>query len=136
MSHGLSKELQDASFKLRLQDRMIFDVHESLKTGRPSDCFLLLAKQASSSKLMEYDRLMDVCKVVSDRVERETSGNPNAKYGIRYTKAFLDFMIVMRSRGQNSSRQYEIFAAEFAGPSSRHLRCVFWLKLILYSLNA
>lgn len=64
-------------------------------------------------------------KSSGDRIRRDTSGNSNLKYGIRYSKSYLDFMIAMRGYGLNSNRQYGILTAEFLGPSIRHLRYVF-----------
>lgn len=72
--------------------------------------------------MKKYDRVMDVCTALSDRIVRENSPDLNKKYGIRYTKSLLDFMIIMRGYGQNSNRQYGIFSATFGGPSVRHLR--------------
>lgn len=80
---------------------------------------------AQEGKLKDYERLQDICAVLQDKVTRETSDNPNAKYGIRYSRDFLDFMIVLRGYGQNSNRQYGILAAELGGPSARHLRYAF-----------
>ncbi|KAF8162013.1 hypothetical protein BJ912DRAFT_935672 [Pholiota molesta] len=112
-------ELQD-----KLADPVLFDIFESLKTGKPEDCFLQLFKQAQEGKLQNHERFLDVCEVLSDRIRRDTSGNRNLKYGMRYSKTYLDFMIAMRGYGQNSNQQYEILAAEFCGPSVRHLRAL------------
>jgi len=112
-----NQDLQD-----KLSDPVLFDIHESLKTGKPEDCFLRLFKQAQEGKLETYGRFLDVCEVLSDRVRRDTSGNPNLKYGMRYSKSYMDFMIAMRGYGQNSNRQYGILAAEFCAPSFRHIR--------------
>ncbi|KAF4618575.1 hypothetical protein D9613_009688 [Agrocybe pediades] len=105
-----------------LIDPVLFDIHESMKTGKPEDCFLQLFKQAREGKLETSKRFLEVCEVFSDRIRRETSGNRNLKYGIRYSESYLNFMIAMRGYGQNSNRQYSIFTAEFNGPSVRHLR--------------
>lgn len=108
----------------KLADPVLFDISESLETGDPGDCFLRLFKLAKEGKLKKYDRFQDVCAVLEDHVRRETSGNPNLKYGIRYSENYLNFMLVLRGYGQNSNRQYDIISATFAGPSSRHLRSV------------
>ncbi|KAF9548288.1 hypothetical protein CPC08DRAFT_729533 [Agrocybe pediades] len=105
-----------------LADPVLFDIHTSLKTGKPEDCFLQLFKQAREGKLETSKRFLEVCEIFSDRVRCETSGNRNLKYGIRYSESYLNFMIAMRGYGQNSNRQYSIFTAEFNGPSVRHLR--------------
>jgi hypothetical protein len=112
-----NRELQD-----KLADPVLFDLYESLKTGKPEDCFLQLFRQAKGGQLKTYERFLDVCEVLTDRVHRDNSGNGKLKYGIRYSRSYLDFMTVMRGYGQNSNRQYEILAAEFCGPSVRHLR--------------
>ncbi|KAJ3502810.1 hypothetical protein NLJ89_g8719 [Agrocybe chaxingu] len=112
-----TKQLQD-----KLSDPILFDIYESLKTGKPEDCFLLLHKQAQSGQLKDFGRFLDICEVLTDRVRRDFSGNEKLKYGIRYSRSYLDFMIAMRGYGQNSNRQYEILAAELCAPSVRHLR--------------
>ncbi|KAF9034576.1 hypothetical protein BJ165DRAFT_1534007 [Panaeolus papilionaceus] len=119
---NLIGNIQDSSFRDKLQDPMLFDFQKSLRMGGPEDCFLTLMKHARDGHLRSYERFREVCKVVVNRITRETSENKNLKYGIRYPESFLNFMIAMRGYGQNSNRQYEIFAAEFAGPSVRHLR--------------
>lgn len=106
----------------RLADSVVFNIAESLGTGDPGDCFLRLFKFAKEGKLKNYERFQDVCTVLEDHARRETSDNPNLKYGIRYSENYLNFMLVLRGYGQNSNRQYEILSATFAGPSSRHLR--------------
>lgn len=106
----------------KLADPVLFDIYESLKSGKPEDCFLRLFKQAKEGHLKTFERFLDVCQVFSDRIHRDTSGNPKLKYGIRYSKSYLDFMIAMRGYGQNSNRQYGILAAEFLAPTFRHLR--------------
>lgn len=116
------RQIGAASFSAKLSDPVLFDIHDSLKTGKPEDTFLRLYKSAKEGKLKNYERFTEVCNVLEDRVRRETSGNDKLKYGIRYSPNYLNFMIAMRGYGQNSNRQYEIFCAEFAGPSVRHLR--------------
>lgn len=112
-----NRELQD-----KLADPVLFDLYESLKTGKPEDCFLQLFQQARGGQLKTYERFLDVCEILTDRVRRDNSGNDKLKYGIRYSRSYLDFMTVMRGYGQNLNRQYEILAAEFCGPSVHHLR--------------
>ena len=111
------RQIGAASFSAKLSDPVLFDIHDSLKTGKPEDTFLRLYKSAKEGKLKNYERFTEVCNVLEDRVRRETSGNDKLKYGIRYLPNYLNFMIAMRGYGQNSNRQYEIFCAEFAGPS-------------------
>lgn len=116
------RQIGARSFSAKLSDPVLFDIHDSLKTGKPEDAFLRPYKSAKEGKLSNYERFIEVCDVLEDRVRRETSGNDKLKYGIRYSPNYLDFMIAMRGYGQNSNRQYEIFCAEFAGPSVRYLR--------------
>ena len=119
------RSFENANLQDKLKDPVLFDVYESLKTGKPEDVFLRLCKQARDGHLQTFERFMDVCEVFSDRIRRDMSNNSNLKYGIRYSKSYLDFMIAMRGYGPNSNRQYSILTAEFLGPSIRHLRYVF-----------
>ncbi|KAJ3489093.1 hypothetical protein NLJ89_g11559 [Agrocybe chaxingu] len=112
-----TQQLQD-----KLSDPVLFDIYESLKTGQPEDCFLLLHKQAKNGQLKDFACFLDICEVLTDRVRRDFSENKKLKYGICYSRSYLDFMIAMRGYGQNSNRQYEILAAELCAPSVRHLR--------------
>ncbi|TFK58820.1 hypothetical protein BDN72DRAFT_949631 [Pluteus cervinus] len=100
----------------------ITTLQAKLKDRNPEDCFLRLFKSGSAGLLKNYERFVDVCEVLEDWVAREHSGNPNAKYGVRYKPNYINFMMVMRGLGQNSNRQFEIYSATFCGPSSRHLR--------------
>ncbi|KAF8195480.1 hypothetical protein BJ912DRAFT_900722 [Pholiota molesta] len=116
------KGIESKAFEAKLKDPVIFDIYNSLKSGNPEDCFLKLYQAAREGKLKGYERFTDVCEVLEDRIRRENSANPNAKYGIRYSETYLNFMIIMRGHGQNSNRQYEIYSGAFGGPSVRHLR--------------
>ena len=79
-----------------------------LRTPLVKDCFLSLYKHATEGKLKNYDTFTDICSVLNDRVQRDFSANPNAKFGMRYPPSYLQFMVLMRSYGPNSCRQYEI----------------------------
>ena len=106
----------------KLKDPLIFDVHHLLERGDHTQCFLRLYEHARTGKLKNLDVFTDLCEVLADKVDCDSSGDPNAKYGIRYTQNYLNFMILVRSHGQNSAKQYGIIAAQFPSPSSRHLR--------------
>jgi hypothetical protein len=124
LRHFKNDNLQD-----RLADPVLFNIYESLKTGKPEDVFLCLFKQAQEGHLQTFEWFMDICKVFSDCIHRDTSGNPNLKYGIHYSTSYLDFMIAMHGYGPNSNRQYGILMAEFLGPSVYHLRYAFGMHV-------
>ncbi|KAG6899052.1 hypothetical protein C0993_001351 [Termitomyces sp. T159_Od127] len=74
---------------------------------------------------------MDICEVLADKVQREASGNDKLKYGIQYSRNYLDFMILMCGYGHNSHQQYKIFSAKFARPSIQHLRHILGMVMDL-----
>ena len=119
--------------KEKLNDPLIFQVHQLLERGQHTECFLKLYHLSHSGKLKNLEVFTDLCQVLADKVDRDTSGNPNVKYGIRYTQNYLNFMILLRSHGQNSAKQYGILAGQLPAPSSRHLRYYFTrdLKIML-----
>ncbi|TFK58275.1 hypothetical protein BDN72DRAFT_731006, partial [Pluteus cervinus] len=118
--HLLSFEHQ--SLQRMLEDPIIFNIYQSMKSGKPEDCFLQLADQCRSGKLQSFERLREICEVVGDRIRRDSSNNPDLTFGMRYTQSYLDFMTAMRGYGPSSNTQYAILAAELCAPSVRHLR--------------
>jgi hypothetical protein len=106
----------------QLKDTVVFNAHSDLERGNPIGCFLRLYGAAAAGNLDNYKTFSDLCEVLEDRVHRETSSNVNLKYGIRYPQSYLNFMILMRSHGGNSSRQYGLITSQLGGPSPRHLR--------------
>ncbi|KAJ7679396.1 hypothetical protein DFH06DRAFT_1166490 [Mycena polygramma] len=106
----------------QFKDPLIFDAFMNLERGEDLNCFLKLYKHAESGQLQDKQVFVDLCKVMADQVQRHSSTNPNAKFGIRYPRNFLNFMILVRSYGPNSARQYDLISAELCGPSPRHLR--------------
>ncbi|KAJ3711283.1 hypothetical protein C8R42DRAFT_728634 [Lentinula raphanica] len=105
-----------------LSDKILFDITESLKTGDAHDCFLRLWKHACAGNLGKHQRVVDICEALDNRIGREASDNPKLICGIRYTQNVINFMMMMRSYGHNSHRQYTMFTSVFGGPSSRHLQ--------------
>ena len=114
--------LETHALQQKLKDPVIFDVHHLLERGEQTQCFLKLYQHARAGKLKNVEVFTDLCQVLADKIDRDNSENPNAKYGIRYTQNYLNFMTLVRSHGQNSAKQYGIIAAQFPAPSSRHLR--------------
>ncbi|KAH7911457.1 hypothetical protein BJ138DRAFT_1126007 [Hygrophoropsis aurantiaca] len=105
-----------------LKDPIIFDIFQKLERGSDTESFVDLYKAAQSGKLKTHSVFKELCDVFADRFRRENSDNPNLKYGIRYPETYLNFMILMRSHGGNSGRQYGILTSQLGGPSPRHLR--------------
>ncbi|KAF8060260.1 hypothetical protein FPV67DRAFT_1632538 [Lyophyllum atratum] len=116
--------METQSIQRKLKDPLLFDVHHLLERGKDTDCFLKLYQHARDGHLKNVDVFQDLCRVFADKIDRDTSGNPNAKYGIRYPQNYLNFMTLLRSHGPNSARHYGILAAQFPAPSSRHLRAL------------
>lgn len=133
--HQYAKNNHLRSFEIpnlqdKLKDPVLFYLYESLKTGKLEDVFFRLYKQPQDGHLQTFERFMDICGVLSDRIHRDTPSNSNLKYGIRYSKSYLDFMIVMHGYGPNPNRQYSILTAEFLGPCIRHLQYVFQFYIV------
>jgi len=123
--------LEAHALKEKLNDPLIFQIHQLLERGQHTECFLKLYHLSRNGKLKDLEVFTDLCEILADKVDRDNSGNPNAKYGIRYTQNYLNFMILLRSHGQNSAKQYGIIAGQLPAPSSRHLRYLIRMKLSL-----
>lgn len=50
-----------------------------------------------------------------DEVSRRTSDNRNLKYGMRYTRDYMNFMVLNRSCGPNSARQFGLVTSAIGG---------------------
>ena len=85
-------------------------------------CFLSLFQAAQDGKLDNSKTFTDLCEVFNDCLRRESANYSKLKYGIRYPQNYLNFMILMRSRGGLTGRQYGILTSQLGGPSPRHLR--------------
>lgn len=107
----------------KLKDPLIFDAYQQLQRGNDTECFLRLFKAARDGQLKEeHQTFHELCAVFADQLKREQSANKNLKYGIRYPKNYLNFMVLVRSYGASSARQYGIITSQLGGPSPRHLR--------------
>ncbi|KAJ6543068.1 hypothetical protein B0H19DRAFT_1268241 [Mycena capillaripes] len=106
----------------QLADPLLFDAFMELKHGEDLNCFLKLYKYSASGKLKDKQVFLELCKVMAQQAKRHSSDNPNLKFGMRYPANFLNFMILVRSYGHNSARQYDLISKELCGPSPRHLR--------------
>jgi hypothetical protein len=107
----------------KLKDPLIHQIHLLLENKDPTTCFLSLHKAAQEGKLDGSQTFTELCQVFEDKIRRDSSGDKNLKYGTRYPQNYLNFMILMRSRGGSTGRQYGIFTSQLGGPSPRHLRC-------------
>jgi hypothetical protein len=87
-------------------------------------CFLSIHKAALEGKLNHSQTITNLCQVFEDKLRRDSSNDKNLKYGTRYSKNYLNFMILMRSRGESTGRQYGILTSQLGGPPPRHLRYV------------
>ncbi|KNZ82349.1 hypothetical protein J132_00164 [Termitomyces sp. J132] len=74
--------------------------------------------------LLKTRNLDGICNACHDVAHEESLKHAIRKVWLRlYSGNYLDFMILMCGYGYNSNWQFEIFSAEFAGPSFRHLHC-------------
>ncbi|KZW01192.1 hypothetical protein EXIGLDRAFT_760954 [Exidia glandulosa HHB12029] len=117
-----AKAPESRSIEAKLKDPVLFQLWTEMERSSPGACFLSLYKQSLEGKLESETTFLEVCKMFTDRVRRETSENKNLKYGIRYSEHVINFAVLMRSFGSNSAQQYSIFRGAFGGPSPRHLR--------------
>jgi hypothetical protein len=95
----------------KLKDPMVFQIHLLLEDGDHTKCFLSLHKAALEGKLDHSQTLTDLCQVFEDKLRRNSSDNKNLKYGTRYSKNYLNFMILMRSQGGSTGQQYGILTS-------------------------
>jgi len=116
----LSTDLRQLGDKLK--DPLVHQIHLLLEEGQHEKCFLSLYRMALEGKLDKSQTFTELCQVFEDRLRQESSDNKHMKYGIRYPQNYLNFMILMRSRGGSSAQQYAILTAQLGGPSPRHLR--------------
>jgi hypothetical protein len=108
----------------KLKDPLVFQIHLLLEDGDHTMCFLSLHKAALEGKLNHSQTFTNLCQVFEDKLRRDSSNDKNLKYGTRYSKNYLNFMILMRSRGESTGRQYGILTSQLGGPPPRHLRYV------------
>ncbi|KAJ7269009.1 hypothetical protein C8J57DRAFT_1066950 [Mycena rebaudengoi] len=104
-----------------LKDPLVFRAFKYLERDESTECFLQLYEASLNGKLKKYETFTQLCKVVGEMMKRDGS---DKKYGIRYPVQYLNFMVLMRSYGGNSARQYGIMSGEFPCPSPRHLRSI------------
>lgn len=112
------------------EDRILFDAVQCLERGNYTGCFLSLYRHAAEGKLDGAKTFAELCQVFEDQLRHQSSDNKNQKYGIRYPQNYLNFMILIRSGGGSTAKQYELLTAELGGPSLRQLRCVLLLNSI------
>lgn len=108
----------------KLKDPLVHKIHNLLEKGDHTKCFLSLYRAALEGKLDNSETFTDICAVFEDRLRRTQSDNKNLIYATRYRQNYLNFMILMRSRGGQSARQYSILTSQLGGPTGRHLRWV------------
>ncbi|KAF7969844.1 hypothetical protein HWV62_25914 [Athelia sp. TMB] len=108
----------------RMQDPLLFKAFQHLESNKNAAGFLSLYEYAIDGKLKNYETFTQICDVLVDKIRREESGNPNAKFGTRYPTQFMNFMVLLRSYGGRSAHQYGILTGQIPGPSPRRLRSV------------
>lgn len=108
----------------KLKDPLVHQIHNLLEKDDHTKVFLSLYQAALEGKLDKSETFTDICAVFEDRLRRDQSDNKKIACGARYRQNYLNFMILMRSRGGQSSRQYSILTSQIGGPTERRLRCV------------
>ncbi|KAJ7194862.1 hypothetical protein GGX14DRAFT_359779 [Mycena pura] len=103
----------------KLKDPLVFKSFKLLQKGESTECFIQLYDACLNGELEKHQTFKQLCGVLADVLQREGT---NKKFGVRYPKDYLNFMILLRSYGGQSARQYGIIAGEFPAPSARHLR--------------
>ncbi|KAF5372671.1 hypothetical protein D9615_009847 [Tricholomella constricta] len=106
----------------KMDDPLVFNLWSDLQHGREGKVFINLYRQVREGKLKGFASFTAVCEVLSEQVQRQTSDNPNLKYGIRYPQDYMNFMTLLRSYGSNSARQFGIITGALGGPSFRSMR--------------
>jgi hypothetical protein len=119
----------------KLSDPHVFAAFEALSNDDNTKCFLSLYKAAVDGQLKDERTFHDLCAVFNDQLKRKHSDNKNKKFGQRYPTNYLNFMILMRSRGGSTARQYGILTGQLGGPSPRHIRYSIYVYFMLQDIN-
>lgn len=112
------------AIQLKLKDPLLFNAFQLLEKGDNAAPFLQLYQYAKEGRLKAHDTFTEICEVLADRTRRDNSENVNLKFGVRYPEQYMNWMVLMRSYGQNSGRQYGILTSVLGGPSTCQLRYV------------
>ncbi|TFY74008.1 hypothetical protein EWM64_g10004 [Hericium alpestre] len=99
------RDVEGRYLKKIFKDPLVVDILNHLKRDESTDCFLKLYKYAIDGNLKGHQTFIQICD-----------------YGQHYPEDYLNFMTLLRSHGQNSSRQYAIVTVQICGPSSCHLQ--------------
>ncbi|KAJ7054413.1 hypothetical protein C8F01DRAFT_1259690 [Mycena amicta] len=105
----------------QLKDPLVFKAFKAFQKGESTECFVQLYEACLNGDLKKYDTFKQLCGVLTDVLQREGT---NKKHGIRYLADYHNFMILLRSYGGQSARQYGILAGQLPCPSSRQLRAL------------
>jgi hypothetical protein len=115
----------------KLSDPHVFAAFEALNNNDNIKCFLSLYKAAADGHLNDEKTFNELCTVFNDQLKRKHSEDKNKKFGQRYPANYLNFMILMRSRGGSTARQYGLLTGQLGGVSPRHLRYAYFLNAIV-----
>jgi hypothetical protein len=118
------RDVDGRSLQEKLEDPLLFAAFHALERGKDASGFFDLWKYAREGRLKGRETFSEICQVVTDQVRRSCSNNENLKYGVRYPANYLNFMVLMRSYGGDSRKQYAILTSQLGGPSPRHLRFI------------
>ncbi|GJF00922.1 hypothetical protein PsYK624_172260 [Phanerochaete sordida] len=115
---------RSAQLKKWLSDPYVQRAWKYLERGEFGSVFIDLYQQAQDGKLADKALFVKISEALADRIQREHSGNPNAKYGIRYDQDVLNFFIAMRGYGAQSAAQYNLLSEVIGGVCERRLRAI------------
>ena len=115
------QSIDEWALQAKLNDTLLGNLHNLLKSKKHTECFLILYKYAMEGKLKSYQTFIDICNVMADYVRHLSDNNSHLKYGQQYPQNYLNFMTLLYSYSQNSAYQYGILTAQIMGPLSRHV---------------
>ncbi|KAJ7799938.1 hypothetical protein B0H14DRAFT_3885850 [Mycena olivaceomarginata] len=112
-----STTLKVAKLGSLLRDPVAFKALKTLEKGETTQCFLDMyeATLRLNGKLKGYKTVVELCKVVTEVIKRKENKTMS---GIRYPSHYLNFAILMRSYGGNSSKQFGILKLLLPNPET------------------
>ncbi|KDQ15062.1 hypothetical protein BOTBODRAFT_174240 [Botryobasidium botryosum FD-172 SS1] len=116
-SRSAGEALQTKDF---LKDPNAVRVLCELVDNGAAAAFLTLYQQALDGQLDREFAFKAICMQFVERTSRLSEGGANALKGMRYTKEFTDFCVIMRSYGNMSATQYSYLRSAIGGCHWEH----------------
>ncbi|KAI1786080.1 hypothetical protein LXA43DRAFT_975946 [Ganoderma leucocontextum] len=106
-----------------MKDPLTLRLWQRVERDESTAAFVELYTLARNGHLANHSTFVDICAVLAENVRRRMdANNPKLRNGVRYSRDYLNFMLLMRSYGQRSAQQYSILTSQITGPSPRTLR--------------